>query len=79
MGLPIVSAHSGDSSRMKQWALLLSVLVFMVAQSPWWADVRAQLSSEEHQVSVAPGTTNNPHGEHADGGWEGSAQGSRLF
>ena len=60
---------------MKRWASLLSVLVLMVAQSPWWADVRAQPSSEHHQVSVASDTTNDPHGEHADGGWEGSAQG----
>jgi hypothetical protein len=58
---------------MKRWASLLSVLMLMVAQSPWGADVRAQPSSEHHQV--APSTTNNPHGEHADGGWEGSAQG----
>ena len=60
---------------MKRWASLLSVLVLMVAQSPWWEDVRAQLSSDDHQISVAPGTANNPHGEHADGEWEGSAQG----
>jgi hypothetical protein len=75
MGLLSVWAHSIDSSRMKRWASLLSVLVLMVAQSPWWADVRAQPSSEHHQTSVAPGTTNNPLGGHADGGWEGSAQG----
>ena len=60
---------------MNRWASLLFVLVLMVAQSPWWADVRAQPSPEHHQISVALGTTNNPHGEHADGGWEGSAQG----
>ena len=60
---------------MKQWASLLTVLVLMVAQSPWWADVRAQPSSEHHQISVAPGTTNNPHSQHVDGEWEGSGQG----
>lgn len=60
---------------MKQWASLLSVLVLMVVQSPWGPDVLAQPSSGHHQVSITPGTTNNPHGEHADGGWEGSAQG----
>lgn len=60
---------------MKQWASLLSVLVLMVAQSPWGPDVLAQLSPEPHSISVAPDTTNNPHGEHADRGWEGSAQG----
>jgi putative copper resistance protein D len=47
----------------------------MVAQSLWGIEVRAQLSSEHHRVSVAPGTTNNLHGERSDGEWEGSAQG----
>jgi Na+/glutamate symporter len=47
----------------------------MVAQSPWWEDVRAQLSSDDHQVSIAPRTANNPHGKHADGEWDGSDQG----
>jgi hypothetical protein len=51
---------------MKQWASLLSVLVLMVVQSPWGPDVLAQLSSESHQISVAPDTTNNLHGEHAE-------------
>lgn len=60
---------------MKQWTCLLSVLVLLVVQSPWRADVLAQSSPEHHQVSVAPVPTNNPHGEHPDGGWEGSAQG----
>ncbi len=60
---------------MKRWASLLSVLVLMSALSLLGADVHAQPSSEHHQVSVTPGTTNNPHGEHADGGWEGSTQG----
>ena len=62
---------------MKRWASLLSVLVLMVMQPPWGSDVLAQLSSEPHPISVAPDTTNNPHGEHADRGWEweGSAQG----
>lgn len=72
MGLLV---DSFDSFRMTRWASLLSVLVLLIAQSPWGEDVRAQLSSEDHQVSIAPSTTNNPHGEHADGGWEGSAQG----
>lgn len=77
MGLQIVCADSFDSSRMMQWAFLLSVLVLMAVQSPWKADVRAQPSSQHHQASAASGTTNNPHGEHVvgDGGWEGSAQG----
>lgn len=60
---------------MKQWTCLLSVLVLLVVQSPWRADVLAQSSPEHHQVSVAPVPTNNTHGEHSDGGWEGSAQG----
>lgn len=60
---------------MKQWASLLLVLVLMVAQSPLGTDVRAQSFSEHHQASAASGTTNNPHGEHADEIWEGSAQG----
>lgn len=60
---------------MKQWASLLTVLVLMVAQSPWGTEVRAQLSSEHHPISVAPGTTNNPHVEHAKRGWEGSSEG----
>ena len=60
---------------MKQWASLLSALVLMVVQFPWGPDVLAQLFSEPHQISVAPDTTNNPHGEHAEGEWEGSAQG----
>jgi putative copper resistance protein D len=60
---------------MTRWASLLSVLVLMVAQSLWGIEVRAQLSSEHHRVSFAPGTTNNPHGERSDGEWEGFAQG----
>ncbi len=60
---------------MKRWAFLLSVLVLMVAQSLWWAEVRAQPSSEHHHIVIAPNRTNTPHGERADGGWEGSAQG----
>lgn len=32
----------------------------------WGPDVLAQLSSESHQISVAPDTTNNLHGEHAE-------------
>ncbi len=76
MGLQFVCVHSFGSSRMKQWTCLLFVLVLMVVQSPWRADVRAQSSSEHHQASVTPPVkTNNPNGEHADGGWEGSAQG----
>ena len=62
---------------MKRWASLLSVLVLMVMQPPWGSDVLAQLSSEPHPISIAPDTTNNPHGEHTDREWEweGSAQG----
>lgn len=75
MGLWIVCVHSFGSSRMKQWTCLLFVLVLMVVQSLWGANVRAQSPPEHHKVSTAPGTTNNQHGEHADGGWEGSAQG----
>lgn len=75
MGLLSVCAHSFDSSRMMRWGSLLFVLALMVVQSPRGADVRGQPFSEHHQISVAPGTTNNPHGEHVDGEWEGSAQG----
>lgn len=60
---------------MKRCTSLLSVLMLMVAQSLSGTDVRAQPSLEDHQVSGIPDTTNNPHGEPADGGWEGSAQG----
>jgi hypothetical protein len=61
---------------MKRWAFLLSMLVLMVARSPWGIDVRAQPPSEHHQVSVTPGTTNKSHDDHAaDERWEGSAKG----
>src|SRR5688572_26413200 len=60
---------------MKQWAFLLSVLVLMVAQCPWGTNVRARPSAEHHQASISSNPTNNLHGEHIDGGWEGSAKG----
>ena len=60
---------------MTRWASLLSVLVLMVAQSLWETDMRAQPSSEHHQVAVSSGVTSLPHGDHADGRWEGSAEG----
>ena len=60
---------------MKQWAFLLSVLVLMVAQCPWGTNVRARPSAGHHQASISPNPSNNLHGEHTDGGWEGSAQG----
>ena len=58
---------------MKWRVSLLSVLLLVLF--PWFSNLSAQSSSEHQQVSVAAGTTNNLHGEHADGKWEGSVQG----
>lgn len=60
---------------MKRWASLLSVLVLVVVPSPWGTDAHAQPSLEHHQAFVVPEAMDNLHHEHADGGWEGSAQG----
>jgi hypothetical protein len=58
---------------MKWCVSLLSVLVVVLVL--WLYHVSAQPSPEYHPVSIAPGTTSNPHGNHAEEGWEGSAQG----
>jgi hypothetical protein len=76
MGLQIVCTHWFDKfCRMTRWVALLFVVVVLAVQSPWTANVRAQASSEHHQTSSPADTSNDPRGTHADGRWEGSAQG----
>lgn len=59
---------------MKWRVSLLSVLVVVVL-APWLCHVSAQPTPEHHPVSIDAGTTSNLHGNHAEEGWEGSAQG----